>query len=382
MMNANSDSSVKISYKGNNNFQAAYLNHFLVLPDAKTIVGVDGSDREKLVMEDISEGKSTLIGKNSDEISSLLFHSPTQSLLVGDIDGYIKQYKKLNGSFTLVKDYGDVDVGSIWSSAQVGQFAIFGGSNGSLVVIDIKNKMFIKGFLETAYESINSLQVCFTNYHRIFLSVSGIKPDFSSGKSNIFDITCMGRNDPSSFKNFPYKNLSEANQAILVQQMAIESLEEKIEGLNKYKYEHAIYKQKLKEAEIKYQSLEKKYQSNKIENESIRDKFLILKPKIDKKNKRLNQKLFIIDKLRRQYTQKFHEPPKFTFFDNEDKSKTISDLENEISLLNDRNIHIANYFHQSIENQKINKEKEESLKIKSEKIEKQILDFYDFIKKR
>ena len=103
-MNAASDSSVKISYKGNNNFQAAYLNHFLVLPDAKTVVGVDGSDREKLVMEDISEGKSTLIGKNSDQISSLLFHSLTQSLLVGDVDGYIKQYKKLNGSFTLVKD--------------------------------------------------------------------------------------------------------------------------------------------------------------------------------------------------------------------------------------------------------------------------------------
>ena len=365
-----------------NKFQVYGENGFLVLPDGKTVVSADMWDSKKLVMEDITEVNPTQIGTHSDKISSLLFHNLTQSLLVGNIEGDVKQYKRNNGSFTFVKDYRNLGVGQVLSSAQVGPFVIFGGNNHSLVAIDLKNQTVIKGFLKTAYKGNKSLQVCFTNYHRVFLSVSGYDPDFSSGKSNFFDVTCMTIKNPSSLKNFPYNDLSQANQTILVQQMDIESLKEKIEELKKYKSENDMYKQKLKEAWSKYQSLKTTYESIKIQNESIRDKFLLLKPEIDTKNKRLNHKLFIIDKLRRQYTHKLHDTPEFSFFDKKDQAKQILDLENKIMSLNNQ-ISINFESLQKSTGAQIRTEKENQLlKAKKRQMEKQLLIFRGFIEER
>ena len=206
-------------------------NHFLVLPDGKTVVGPDASDRTKLIMEDITQGNRTEIATHGGIILTLLFDPRTETLLVGDQSRHVKQYKRENKSFTLIKDYGDVGVDWIWSSARVGEFAIFGGDNPSLVAIAIKNQPLHKGVLKTAYKSVYSLQVCFTNNHKILLSVSGSDPNFSPDKSDLFDVTCMAVYDPNLREVFPFKDLSQANKTIVNLQMTIQAQQETIDEL-------------------------------------------------------------------------------------------------------------------------------------------------------
>ena len=379
MVNAANYGTLKICHQTKNDFQMFYDNFFLVLPDGKTVVGPDGSDNNKLIMEDITQNNPRVIATHNDHTQTVLFDSLTESLLVGDLLGHVKQYKKENGSFTLLKDYGNVNVGQVKSSAQVGRFAIFGGEDNTLVAIDVKNQKILKRSVETAYEEIHNLQICLMNHHRIFLSVSGYDSDFSSELTDLFDVSSLAMNDPTTLKNFPFKDLSEANQRFLIQQMTIESQEETIEELKKCKNENEILKRKLEEAESNYQSLKEKYESILIENESIRNKFLLLKPEIDTKNQRLIKKFFIFDKLRRQYVHKLHNPPKFTFFDQEDQSQTIVDMEKEIELLNDRNSNIFECLQKSIENEKKTKIKNQSLRIKRKEIQKELQEFQTFI---
>lgn len=380
-MNAPADSTLKVCNKTRNEFLAYFQHGFLVLPDGKTVVGASWSDSKKVIMEDITSGKHTLVGTQEGPVKTVLFDGLTQTLLVGDQSGHVKQYKKEEETFSLLKDFGNVGLDMVCSSAQVGRFAIFGGDKGCLVVIDFENQKLLDGHVQTAQETIFSLQLCLTNSHRLFLSVGGDNLDFSSGKSNIFDVTCMARNDPDSLKKFPYRDLSEANQTILVQQMYIESLEQKVEKLNNYKCETENYKQKLKEAESKYQSLQAEHESVLVENERIRNRFLDVRPEFDTNMKRLVSKLCIVHELRRRYAHRLHDPPEFSFFDKRDQSKRILNLEKEIEMLNDENSYISHCLRKRRDAQTATNKKIRSLEAKSENIEKQLRSFQASIQK-
>ena len=379
MLNASTGSTLNILNETKNKFLVSNENHFLVLPDAKTVVGSNGSDPKKLIMQDITLRNSTQIGAHSNSILTVIFNKLTQSLLVGDFDGHVKQYKKEKESFSLVKEYEELGAGHISLSAQAGRFAIFGGSNGSLIAIDTKNQKPVEGSVKTVYKEINSLQVCLMNNHEMFLSVSGNDLDFSPELSDIFDLSCMAINDPTSLKKSPFKDLAQANKTILIQQMTIESLEERIEGLKKYKYENEEYKQKLEQTIAKYQSLKRNYESIKVENESINTKFKVVNFDFDTKYKKLIKRIFIMDKLRKRYTHQLHNPPKCTFFENEDQSKTISYLEKKIDLLNEKNELDYESLQKSTKIQKITEIENQSLKKKRKETEKELRAFQTFI---
>ena len=207
-MNAINDSSVEIHHQTQNKFYVFLENQFLVLPNAKTVVGADGLDRKKLMIENITERNPTKIGRHSDEILSILFDSLTQTLLVGDRSGHVKQYKKRKKStvfgpsedpfsFTLLKDYGNVGVDQVLSSAQVGGFVIFGGDNRSLIAINISEQWLCKGKIKSPFVSIFSLQVCDGLESNIYLSVGGEYPNYSSGLSDYLDVSQVNKNKKS-----------------------------------------------------------------------------------------------------------------------------------------------------------------------------------------
>ena len=168
----------------------SYENQFLVLPDAKTIVGVDYLDKSLVMIEDITQGNPRQIGTHGDLISTVLFDSMTQSLLVGDYKGHVKQYKKENGSFTMVKDYGKVGVGEVLSSTQVGRFAIFGGRY-FLVAINISEQKVFPEVLKSPFGCTYSLQVCKGACSNVYLSLGGSSPKYCSDVSDFLDVTLL-----------------------------------------------------------------------------------------------------------------------------------------------------------------------------------------------
>ena len=229
-MNAANHSTIKIRHQTRNGFYVYYENNFLVLPDAKTVVGADGSDSEKLIVEDITQGNPTQIGTHGGIIQTVLFDSLTQSLLVGDIYGTLKQYKKEKQSFTMVKDYGDVGVSIVYSSTQVGRFCIFGGNNHSLVAIDISEQQVCPGRLKSPFSITFSLQVYHGTGSNVYMSLGGLSPNYSSDASDVLDVTLLC--NPQKKKS-PYlpQNMNQSDAALREKDEIINSLNLKIKQL-------------------------------------------------------------------------------------------------------------------------------------------------------
>ena len=190
-MQTNSEETVEIEHKSKQKFKAGFENNFLVLPDVKTVIGPDGSDWKRLMMEDITTHQISHIGTQKGIIWNLLFHEKTKSLLVGDNNGHVIQYQKCenSNSFTKVKDYGDVGIGPVLSSAQIGDFVIFGGGNKySLSVIRIPEQELIEGKIKTAFKNVDSLEICEVSDSKVLLSVCGRDPSFSQNLTDVFEI--------------------------------------------------------------------------------------------------------------------------------------------------------------------------------------------------
>ena len=142
-------------------------------------------------MEDILNKKTTTFGKHEDIIQTLLYDKLTESLFAGDCSGHVKQYKRLSGNhpFTLVKDYGNVGIGEVYSSAQVGAFAFFGGQNHSVIAINIQDKRLCENKIKSPFCKTSFLQVCHGLDQKVYLSLGGMTPEYSSTVSDFLEVT-------------------------------------------------------------------------------------------------------------------------------------------------------------------------------------------------
>ena len=169
-------------------FRVNSENSFIVL-DGKRVVGRDES-KKKLVLEDITRNKPSLIAEHGDYIQTLLYDPKTETLLVGDSTKHVIQYEREeSGSFTLLKDFGDVGVGLVTASAKIGGFGVFGGLKTSrMVAIDLKEGRLCQGTIITAFEDVFSLQECKVSGSETLLSVGGTKPSYSGSLTNVFRV--------------------------------------------------------------------------------------------------------------------------------------------------------------------------------------------------
>ena len=162
-----------------------------MLPDGKTLVGTDASDRRNLISEDITSNKSSRIGTLSNTVYTVLYDSKTRNLFAGDESGAVRQYRRMenNSTFSLLKDYGDIGVGALRSSVLVGGLAVFGGYNAySLAAVKIAEQELCEGVVKTPFQYNLSLQVCRMSESRAFLSVSGGYSLYSSNASDVFNV--------------------------------------------------------------------------------------------------------------------------------------------------------------------------------------------------
>ena len=183
-------------YQTKNEFNVRDDKSFLVLPDGKSIVGVNPKTpnaSKSLVIEDVKTGKVASFGRHKGDIKTLLYHKGTASLFAGDSSGRIAQYRRSSrdSNFTLLKDYRDVGITGVYSSAQVGRFAVFGCRNRVLVVIDIPERRLCEGQIQSPFYQTLSLQVCRGLGNKVYLSVGGYDPRYYSDVSDFLDVTEM-----------------------------------------------------------------------------------------------------------------------------------------------------------------------------------------------
>ena len=193
-------STVNYQYQSAQTYYLSFESNFLVLPDEKTLVAPFSSNPKLLYSEDITQNNPTQIGTLTNYIYTVLYDEASKTLFAGDDNGYVIQYQKAenSASFSKSKDYGNLGIGSLYSSTLVNGLAIFGGSNNSIIAIDIKTKT-IYGSVVTAYKYIYSLTPCKVSKSRTLLSVCGGNPNYSDTSTDIFQI-CLdskSKNDVS-----------------------------------------------------------------------------------------------------------------------------------------------------------------------------------------
>ena len=241
VVNAFDNFTIKIRHQSKKRFKVLSQSQFVVLPDGKTLVGADGLDSKKLVMDDITKGNPSKIGTHKGGIITLLFDSMTETLFVGDISGHVKQYKrsqksnffgllKDSDSFILLKDYGYVGVGRVLSSAQVSRLAIFGGNKNSLAAIDISKQQLCTGVIKSPFMSTNSLEVCRGADSNVYLSIGGSDPNYFSNVSDYLDVTQVYNGSEKKPRQVP-EEINQLQKILDLKDESIKSLKIKIKKL-------------------------------------------------------------------------------------------------------------------------------------------------------
>ena len=116
-------------------------------------------------------------------------------VFAGDRRGYLNQYRlePTGGVPTIVKEYGRIDIGQIYSSVSVGNLAVFGGEDKRLVVIATDMQQVVIYDVPVAIKHIFSLSMCPVRVSdtktRVLLAVSGGKADYSNDRSDLLDVT-------------------------------------------------------------------------------------------------------------------------------------------------------------------------------------------------
>jgi hypothetical protein len=172
-----------------------YGNSFIVLPDGKTIIGEDYDNVNMLISEDITMNDYDALAeihKHGDTIYTVFYDEVSKSLFVGGVYE-LNQYKKYEESkyWFMVRDYGDIGIGDIYSIKQIGNLLVFGGNYKTLIAMDSVKQQILEGEIETAIENIYSLQVCELEYEKTYLSVNGSDPNYSYDVSDLYDVTDM-----------------------------------------------------------------------------------------------------------------------------------------------------------------------------------------------
>ena len=208
IVKSKSNDQISPFYQTENKFNVKNDKNFLVLPGGKTIVGVNPKSLDTLntlnalIVEDITTGKVASFGKHRGDINTLLYDEGTGSLFAGNSRGGIVQYKRSSShsNFSLLKDYGDVGTRGVYSFAQVGRFAVFGCCKYSLVAIDILERRLCITKITSPFDNTFTLQVCQGLSNKVYLSIGGFFPKYSSRVSDLLDVTRVYKKQEGSIK--------------------------------------------------------------------------------------------------------------------------------------------------------------------------------------
>ena len=190
-----------------NEFGVFDQNNFVVLDDAKHVIGIDASDAGNLIIENVKNSKAkkfTVTKFDNNHIKNLYYHEDTNSLYCGDFNGQLYKYKVNFKSKTCEKYnyYGDLGIGWIISSHRFLQFVFFGGSEKKIKVLDLSTDQLLPGNLDTSIEYIYSLKVCVKSLKEIYLAVSGAGFDYSDDKTDLFEVSSLLPNDTVNLRKF------------------------------------------------------------------------------------------------------------------------------------------------------------------------------------
>ena len=185
-----------------------YESSFQVLADEKTIIGPIYKYRSRqLALEDVTKTKQkdslVIFGKHQKAITTISICEDFGYALVGDKSGSAVQYDLGEGrsKFKVLRDYANLGIGELLSSASKGHLVVFGGNESKFVVIDVQSRRILGVPTVTAVNLILSVAICSVSDSKCFVCVTGQGLDYSGNKSDVFDFSELVCKDKIQFRN-------------------------------------------------------------------------------------------------------------------------------------------------------------------------------------
>ena len=299
-----------------------------MLPDGKTLLGGSGLFVGVLQTEDITQEKSLMIIDQGSYIFTMIFNQSLNSLLIGNINRSVLQYERdSSGILRKKKDYGDIGVGCVLASDSSGDFAVVGGDNGIIKLIDMRTrKVFEKG-IETAIGRIESLQFCRVSTTEMHLVVGGRGRNYSDSKTDLFDLSKLFQFEAQEMHGQNHKlsankiNHQANNQQLLIQEIhkLKMDLQREKQNANQMLNQNTQLKQKIELLQNNFEKQQKsknealsKIATLNLQNLQLQNKNLKLSQQLQKiiKNLKIEQSILflkhtkhIIDKANNKYGQ-------------------------------------------------------------------------------
>ena len=170
---------------------------FCVLSDEATVAGVQLRNDKAVAKEHITDKSRQVVtyGAGRSPVLTVAVDQCANALLAGESDnnnGRVVQYRLDTGD--VARDYGSLGIGTVLSSARVGNLCFFWGiDSSSFVVVDTTTQKIVQSPVKTAIGKIESITVCTaspsTPDAKAVLAVAGQSIDYSTGHSDMFDFT-------------------------------------------------------------------------------------------------------------------------------------------------------------------------------------------------
>ena len=182
--------------------QATYCiegeNGFAVLSDKDTIIAPLSANNRILCAEKMSDQNNPkLIREHGHSILTIIAIEEHSCVLVGDEEGRLVQYQLGDSSWKDFFEYGNLGIGWVNASAQLGDLVVLGGTYWHFSVIDVAKKSRVRNNFTNAIRWIDSLQMCKVGSSMI-LSICGELGNFSGSCPDLINLTTLISDDNPS----------------------------------------------------------------------------------------------------------------------------------------------------------------------------------------
>ena len=190
-----------------NKFYSWYENSLVIVNDGQAIIGIEIENRKHLIFETLNGNQIQCFGQREANITTLLFHEYSNTLFVGRYENMIIGYKqnKNTNLWEEVQVFPNLGVEWVLCSAQLGSLILLAGTKRSFQFIDVKSGVISGHIIKTAFENIQSLQVCIGLDSNVFLSVGGENQIDYNETSDFFDISILGLMFQATCKEYSQK---------------------------------------------------------------------------------------------------------------------------------------------------------------------------------
>ena len=163
---------------------ANYENNYHIHDD--TFIGILKRRQNFLISEDLSRKLiKSAIGNHYRTIYTVIYSKLYNCLFFGCYEGNLTQF--CLSTFKTLKNYKNIGIKMIRSSATYEDYVAIGGSNGCFIIINIKKRKIISGLKKTAIGYIYSLKFVKMK-KKLLLLVTGQGPNYSNNNTDVFEI--------------------------------------------------------------------------------------------------------------------------------------------------------------------------------------------------